>query len=160
MPQLEAITLDGVETFDSQVMRTVRSLTLEDCPFDEQEFSKLSHSLPALSDLSINEPEILVSIEGGATPGQMPWPQLQTIAIRGLESLDVPSFCNMVLHRQAVDPNGGPLRRILLDRRSRTVLRAKQRLEVLQAKLIVENADICAPWPMGLPYEDAHDLLE
>ena len=177
MPQLESMTLDRLETFDSQVMRTVRSLNLDCCRFNEQEFSKLIHSFPSISDLSIDEslPEILyallpgtnnipVSTEGGTTPSQSPplaWPQLQTIAIRDLQSLDVPNFCKIVFHRQeGSDEGSSPLRRILLDRRSRTVLRAKQRLEWLQEKFIVENADIPAPWPMGLQYEDAQDLLE
>jgi hypothetical protein len=175
MPQLESIALESVESFDSRVMQTVRSLSLDDCAFNEHEISKLIHSLPSLSDLSIDESDILymllpghnipVSNEAETSRKPLPpWPQLQTITIRDLPSVDVPYFCNMVFNRQAVGAgsSGGssPLRRILLDRRSRTVLRAKQRLDWLQEKVIVENADLPAPWPIGLQYEDAHDLLE
>lgn len=169
MPQLEEITLEGVETFDSPVMRTVRSLLLNDCAFNEQEISKLLDSLPSLSDLSIDEslPDIFYMLlpgtntipvpTDGDTKQVLPWPELQTIAIRDLQSVDVPFFCNMVFARQA---GGSSFRKVLLDRRSRTVLRAKQRLEQLQEKVIVENADIPPSWPMGLQYEDAYDLLE
>jgi len=70
-------------------------------------------------------------------------------------------FCNMVFNRQSVGPKSGmsPLKRILLDRRSRTVLRTKQKLEWLQESVVVENG-IPAKWPPGLDYEDPHDLRE
>jgi hypothetical protein len=171
LPQLESINLESVETFDSQVMATVRSLVVVDCPFHEQEIRKLIQCLPSLSELTIDEslPEIFRVLlpdipQGDATRTQVSaWPQLQTIGIFYLQSVDVPFLCNMVSVRQAGDPTGGStsaLRRILLDRRSRTVLRAKQRLEWLQEKVIVENVDLPEPWPTSLQYEDAHDLLD
>lgn len=169
MPQLECLTLECVETFDSQVMETVRSLILDGCAFNEQEISKLIRSFPYLSDLNIDEllPDIFYLLLPGTKiiPGgkstekqSLAWPQLQIIAIRDLQSVDVPYFCNMVFNRQT--GGSSPLRRILLNRRSRTVLRAKQRLEWLQENVVVENSDIHPTWSIGLQYEDAHDLVE
>lgn len=159
MPQLEAITLERVETFDSPVMRTVRSLTLDYCVFSEQEITKLIDSFPSLSDINIDGslPDFFFLLLPGpeGDTKQLPWPELQTIAIRNLQSVDVPYFNNMVSTRQAGDSNS--LRKILLDRRSRIVLRT--RLEKLQERVIVENAEL-PPWPIGLQYEDAHDQLE
>ena len=163
-PQLDSITLGSIEFFDSQVMPTVRSLVLDDCEAIGQEIGKLVHSLPSLSELSIDEtlPEIFLLVspidsEGKTTTKQMPWPQLQTITIHDLQSKDVADFCSMVSLRQA---GGCSLRQINLNRKSRKVLQKQQRLEWLREKVIVENAVIDAPWPNGLQYEDVNDLLQ
>ncbi len=165
MPRLESISLEGIDTFDSHIMPSVRYLNLDDCSFNEQEVGKLIRSFPLLSDLSIDEsmPDVFYMLLPEASEDEMsrPWPQLKTITIRDLQSVDVPYFCNMVFNRHsAAEPGSSPLKNILLDRRSRNVLRAKHRLEWLQDKVLVENADIPASWPLGLEYEDVHDLLE
>lgn len=169
MPQLESISLEGVDTFDSHIMQSVRYLDLNNCSFNEQEIGKLIRSLPLLSNLSIDEsmPDIFYTLlpettELSSNEVNMPrpWPQLKTITIRDLQSVDVPYFCNMVFNRQSAEEGCSPLKNILLDRRSRTVLRSKHRLEWLQHKVLVENANIPASWPPGLKYEDVHDLLE
>jgi len=165
MPRLESISLEGIDTFDSHIMESVRHLNLDDCSFNELEVGKLIRSFPLLSDLSIDEsmPDIFYMLLPEASEVDMsrPWPQLKTITIRDLQSVDVPYFCNMVFNRHATAELGSsPLKNIFLDRRSRNVLRAKHRLEWLQDMVLVENADIPACWPLGLEYEDVHDLLE
>ena len=175
MPQLQSLTLNGVESFDCHVLKSVESLILDDCPFSEEDLGKLICCLPSLSELSIDEsvPAIFYMLSPEITdipnPTETevakrrlsPWPRLQTIIIRELQPIDVPHFFNMVVGRQSMGSKSGlsPLKKILLDRRSRTVLRAKQKLEWLQERVIVEN-DIPAKWPLDLGYEDAHDLLE
>ena len=175
MPRLQSLTLDAVETFDSHVLQNVESLILDFCPFSKEDLGKLIRRLPSLSELSIDEstPDIfyMLSPETTDVPTQTetevakrrlsPWPRLRTIIVRELQPMDVLYFCNMVFNRQSVGPKSGisPLKRILLDRRSRTVLRTKQKLEWLQESVVVENG-IPAKWPPGLDYEDPHDLRE
>jgi hypothetical protein len=113
--------------------------------FHEQEIRKLIQCLPSLSELTIDQslPEIsrvlLPDIpQGDATRTQVSaWPQLQTIGIFYLRSVEVPFLCNM---RQAGDPSEDSNSAFRRDRRSRMVLREEQRLEWLQEKVIVGPA--------------------
>ncbi|KDR79026.1 hypothetical protein GALMADRAFT_1287252 [Galerina marginata CBS 339.88] len=157
-PNLRSLSLQNVDTFDSDVLPSVQSLSLDGCAFDDTELGHLFRSFPSVTFLSIDEslPDIYVMLVSDTTTPK-PWPHLETISVRDLQSIDVPHFCHMIFMLQE---SNEALTKISLDRRSRTVLRTKHRLDWLQERLKVENCDIPGPWPLGLGYEDTHDLLE
>ncbi|KAF8149834.1 hypothetical protein B0H34DRAFT_162748 [Crassisporium funariophilum] len=160
IPQLHSLSLHNVDTFDSDTLPSVQSLSLDSCAFDEPELGNLIRSFPSINSLSVDEsmPDIFyMLIPNLADELPMPWPHLQTISVRELNSMDIPHFCSMVFSRQ---DNDKALSKVYLDRRSRAVLRAKHRLDWLLDRLKVENCDLPETWPPGLGYEDPHDLLE
>ena len=194
MPQLYALSLQSVDTFDSDILRSVESLCLDSCAFDEQEIGNLISALPSVTYLSIDDsmPDIFFmlypeptaestvvtttlapgpspspnAVTGSNTTRPWPWPYLRTLAVRDLQSADVTHLCGMLLSRRAGhgkgDGSGSAVRTVLLDRRSRSVLRTRDRYELVKERFELESADSPEPWPWpgGLGYEDAHDLLE
>ncbi|KAH9481483.1 hypothetical protein JR316_0006010 [Psilocybe cubensis] len=163
MPNLHSISLQNVDTFDSDAIPSVQSLHLDSCALDRIEIDHLIRSFPAIRTLSIDEslPDIYDKLIPetvlGTSPANTPWPHLQTIMQHDLLNTDVPQFCHMLFDMSRTRKE---LTKVCLDRRSRTVLRAKLRLDWLQNLLQVENCDVEEPWPLGLGYEDAHDLLQ
>ncbi|PPQ77106.1 hypothetical protein CVT25_010801 [Psilocybe cyanescens] len=160
VPQLHSLSLQNVDAFDSDAIPSVRSLSLDSCALDKIEIDHLFRSFPSVRTLSIDDtlPDIyekLLPDSNSAIP--TPWPQLRTILQYELLNVDVPHFCHMVFSLRRTNKK---LTKVRLDRRSRTVLRAKLRLDWLQGLLQVENCDDQEPWPLGLGYEDAHDLLQ
>ena len=153
--QLHALSLHNVDIFDSNTLPAVQSLTLESCAFDEPEIKNLIRSFPSITSLSIDEsvPDIFELLD----PASKAWPQLQTISVRELQWSDISQLCTMIFNRMVSDK---PLKQVCLDRRSRTALRTKQRLDWLQKLVQVDNCDLVETWPPGLGYEDGHDLLE
>jgi len=160
-PNLFSLSLQDIDTFDSDILPSVQWLSIDDCALDDLEVALLFRSFPSVEFLSIDKslPDIyymLLPDLDDHTP--KPWPRLRTISLRDLQLIDVPHFCNLVFSLQQSDKS--PLDKVCLDRRSRTVLRTKHRLDWLQDRLQVEHCDAPEPWPLGLGYEDAHDLLE
>ena len=153
--QLHALTLHNVDVFDSKTLPAVQSLTLDSCAFDEPEIKNLIRSFPSITSLSIDEsvPDIFNLLD----PASKAWPRLQTISVRELQWSDISQLCTMILNRMVSDK---PLKQVRLDRRSRTALRTKQRLDSLQKLVQVDSCDLIETWPPGLGYEDGHDLLE
>lgn len=149
---LQALSLHNVEIFDSNTLSAVQSLTLDSCDFDESEIKNLIRSFPSITSLSVNHiPDIFGLLESQA------WPQLQTMSVRELQRIDIPQLCIMIVNRMNSDK---PLKKVCLDRRSRTALRTKHRLDWLQNLVPIDNCDWAETWPPGLGYEDEHDLLE
>ncbi|KAJ3505477.1 hypothetical protein NLJ89_g7394 [Agrocybe chaxingu] len=160
-------TNDAIDIFDSPVLPSVQTVCLESCAFDEPEIENLIRAFPSVSYLSIDEamPDIFFMLlpnspetEPETEPARpCPWPHLRTLAIQDLQPVDVTPLCHLVYTRR-----NGPaaLTKIQLDRRSRTVLQTKDRLDWLQDQLEVDRNYVPDPWPTGLGYEDVHDLLE
>ncbi|KAJ7454712.1 hypothetical protein FB451DRAFT_1279057 [Mycena latifolia] len=153
-PALESLVLKDFDAFDEQVFPTVHTLTLHGCPFSAGEMFRMLRAFPALTTFRLDEslPDILdlLGMRDGAS-GQPPWPKLQNLAVTQMEVGDVGLLCDMISRRQAL---GTPLARVFLDRRSRVVLRKKDRLEWLQKTLLVDRHDGFYPWPVDLGYED------
>ncbi|KAJ7116432.1 hypothetical protein C8R44DRAFT_708755 [Mycena epipterygia] len=153
-PALESLVLKDLDAFDEQVFPTVHTLALHACPFSAGEMFRMLRAFPALTTFRLDEslPDILdlLGMPDGAS-GQPPWPKMQTLALTDMESADVGLLCDMISHRQTL---GTPLGRIFLDRRSRVVLRKRDRLEWLQKTLQVDPHDGVYSWPVGLGYED------
>ena len=158
VPQLYALSLHNVDIFDSNLLPTVRSLTLDSCAFENPEIKNVIRSFPSITSLSIDEslPAIFSLLDPNLTVSKA-WPQLETISVRELQWSDISQFCTMVLNRLHGDK---PLKQIRLDRRSRTALRTKQHLDWLQKLVQIDKCDLVETWPPGLGYEDGHDLLE
>jgi F-box-like len=158
IPQLYALTLHNVDIFDSTTLPDVQSLTLDSCAFEEPQIRKLIRLFPSITSLSIDEslPDIFSLLDPNSTASKA-WPQLETISVRELQWSDISQLCTMVINRMDGDK---PLKQIRLDRRSRTALRTKQRLDLLQKLVRVDNCDFVETWPPGLGYEDGDDLLE
>ncbi|CAA7267099.1 unnamed protein product [Cyclocybe aegerita] len=167
MPQLHTFSLHRIDIFDSPILPSVQTVCLESCAFDEPEIENLIRAFPSVSYLSIDEamPDIFFMLlpnspetEPEPDPARpCPWPHLLTLAIQDLQPVDVTPLCHLVYTRR-----NGPaaLKKIHLDRRSRTVLQTKDRLDWLQDQLEVDRNYVPDPWPAGLGYEDVHDLLE
>ncbi|KAJ7221021.1 hypothetical protein B0H12DRAFT_312569 [Mycena haematopus] len=156
VPVLESLVLKDLEAFEEQVFPTVHTLTLYGCPFSAGEMHRMLRAFPALTTFRLDEslPDVLdlLAVPDGVS-GKPPWPKLQTLAVTGMESADVELVCEMISERQTL---GTPLARVFLDRRSRVVLRKKERLEWLQQLpgLQVDRHDGVYSWPAGLGYED------
>ncbi|KAJ7625447.1 hypothetical protein B0H17DRAFT_996104 [Mycena rosella] len=154
-PALEALVLKDFDAFDEQVFPTVRTLTLHACPFSAGEMFRMLRAFPALEAFRLDEslPDILdlLGMPDSAS-GLPPWPKLASLAVTQMEAGDVGLLCDMILRRQAL---GTPVARVFLDRRSRVVLRKKDRLDWLQKTLVVDRHDGVYPWPpVDLGYED------
>ncbi|KIM40480.1 hypothetical protein M413DRAFT_162350 [Hebeloma cylindrosporum] len=158
-PKLLSLSLQDIDTFDSNILPSVQSLSMDRCALDDLEVAHLFRSFPSVEFLSIDEslPDIYYMLRPNLDQPH-PWPRLRTISLRALPAIDVHQFCNLVFTLQQIDKS--PLAKVYLDRRSRTSLRTKHRLDWLQDQLQVEHCDVTEPWPLGLGYEDAHDLLE
>ncbi|KAJ7220108.1 hypothetical protein GGX14DRAFT_559917 [Mycena pura] len=155
-PALEALVLKDFDAFDEQVFPTVHTLTLHACPLSAGEMFRMLRAFPALTTFRLDEslPDILDLLgmpDGVSAPDTPPWPRLHTLAVTDMESSDVELLCDMVEQRAEL---GAPLARVFLDRRSRVVLRKKDRLAWLQKTLQVERHDGMYAWPVGLGYED------
>ncbi|KAJ7039624.1 hypothetical protein C8F04DRAFT_1085920 [Mycena alexandri] len=153
-PVLESLVLKDFDAFDEQVFPTVHTLTLHGCPFSAGEMFRMLRAFPALTTFRLDEslPDILDLLGMPEGPsGQPPWPRLHTLAVTDMESADVGLLCDMITHRQSL---ATPLVRVFLDRRSRVVLRKKDRLEWLQKTLQVDRHDGIYSWPPDLGYED------
>lgn len=158
IPQLHALSLHNIDVFDCNMFSAVQSLTLDRCAFDEPEIKNLIRSFPSITCLTVDESGIpdIFSILAESESSKV-WPQLERISVRELQWMDIPALCAMVHNRMNSDK---PLKQIRLDRRSRTVLRTKQRLDGLQQVVQVDSCDYGETWPPGLGYEDEHDLFE
>ncbi|KAF8802441.1 hypothetical protein BYT27DRAFT_7196625 [Phlegmacium glaucopus] len=162
IPQLQALSLHNVDIFDfNTFFSTVQSLTLDSCAFDGPEIKNLIRSFPSITSLSVDEsiPDIfgLLDPNSAGPESSKAWPQLQTVSVRELQWMDIPHLCSMVFNRMKSDK---PLKQVRLDRRSRTVLRTKHRLDWLQNLVQVDSNDCAETWPPDLGYIDEHDLLE
>ncbi|KAJ7733424.1 hypothetical protein DFH07DRAFT_135689 [Mycena maculata] len=153
-PLLESLVLKDLDAFDEQVFPTVHTLSLYTCPFSAGEMFRMLRAFPALTTFRLDEslPDILdlLGMPHGAS-GKPPWPHLQTLAVTDMETADVELLCDMIEHRQTLNT---PLARLFLDRRSRVVLRKKERLDWLQKTLQVDRHDGVYSWPANLGYED------
>jgi hypothetical protein len=151
-PVLESLVLKDLDAFDEQVFPSVHTLTLHGCPFSAGEMFRMLRAFPALSTFRLDEslPDVLdlLGMPDGAS-GQPPWPKLHTLAVTDMESADVGLLCDMISRRATLRT---PLTRVLLDRRSRVVLRLKERLEWLQKTpgLQVDRHDGVYSWPVGV----------
>jgi len=155
LPHLESLSLHNVDTFDSPPMPTLRSLTIEACALSETEVGHMVHAFPAITTLSIDHsvPSIYTMLE---SDGGKLWPALEEVFQRDLRASDVAPFCLMLLTRVRAEM---PLRRLLLNRGSRRVLRAKDRvLDMLTQLLEVDRCDHWDVWPTDLGYEDPDDM--
>jgi len=161
MPNLHSLSLLEIQAFDSDVIPSVRCLSLEACSIGEIGIEHLFRAFPSVTSLSIDNsvPFIFSMLRPEEEPQIQPepWARLETMSLRQLEQLDVSRFCDMAF---ALDEIKRGLRSVFLDRRSREVLRRKHRLDWLRELVPkVENCDEQEPWPLGLGYEDTHDLL-
>ncbi|KAJ7284584.1 hypothetical protein C8J57DRAFT_1288939 [Mycena rebaudengoi] len=156
-PQLESLVLKDFDAFDEQVFPTVYTLTLHGCPFSAGEMFRMLRGFPSLTTFRLDEslPDImdLLGMPDSAS-GQPPWPQLHSLAVTDMEPADVGLLCDMITRRKKL---GKPLGRLFLDRRSRVVLRKRERLEWLQKEVQVERHDGFYMWPVDLGYEDLND---
>lgn len=160
-PKLLSLSLQDIDTFDSDILPSVQWLSIDICALDDLEVAHLFRSFPSVEFLSIDDslPDIYYMLRPDLDDHKPhPWPRLRTISLRNLQAIDVPHFCHLVFSLQQSDKSS--LGKVCLDRRSRTVLRAKHRLDWLQDRFKVEHCDVPEPWPLGLGYEDTHDLLE
>jgi len=155
LPNLESLSLHNVDSFDSAVIPTLKSLTLEACDFSESELRNMFKVFPCISMLSIDAsiPSIypMLRSDAGRIP---PWPQLKSVFLRQLPPADVAPFCLLVLGRAGSDTS---ISSVYLDKRSRSVLKAKDFMEVLCEHLLVGNCDYLLQWPSDLGYEDPDD---
>ncbi|KAF9533766.1 hypothetical protein CPB83DRAFT_844492 [Crepidotus variabilis] len=173
--KLRHLSLHNIDSFSSGILATVETLQLDSCALNEQDIAHLIQSLPAIFHLTVDEamPDIFFMLLPDWTDGDtaavnaslgkpLPWPNLRTLALRELQPSDVPLLFQMISLRQEYSKLGCgcSLGKVTLDRRSRTVLRTKQRLMTLQEQIKVENVDDPEAWPPGLGYNDVHDLLE
>jgi len=165
-PQLESLVLQAIDTFDWQfsiVFPVLHSLALNDCILLESEakqffraFSALTHFQCGASDLNILRLLGLKNADLGLPSNDLPWPNLVTLSVKELAPPEVSPFCDMIANRKAL---GQPLTQLRLDRRTRTVLRHKGRLDGVRELVKVENWDHIDTWPVGLGYTDDGDFF-
>ncbi|KAG6831794.1 hypothetical protein H0H92_007471 [Tricholoma furcatifolium] len=161
LPNLESLFLQGVGSFDSVVIPSLRFLTLESCSLSRAILRNVFRAFPRVATLGIDDstPEIYPLLspedgEGSSSSSSIPWRELRSISLRRLPPTDVAPFTSMCLSRL---DRGSPLQRIYLDKRSRNVLKSKGLLEDLRKLQPIENVDDLAPWPADLGYQDPDD---
>lgn len=166
LPALESLSLLNMEIFDSDTIPTVQILSLDSCSFGEVEISNLFAAFPAMVHLGFDEsvPDIFDMLCPKSEDSDtiiIPWPSLQSLAVRALQTIDVDPLCAMISKRAE---SGKPLATVSLDRRSRHMLKTnpkhQHRIKWLEEKLRVDKAVSEEVWPAGLEYADPHDLLE
>ncbi|KAJ7650722.1 hypothetical protein FB45DRAFT_820088 [Roridomyces roridus] len=156
-PALESIVLKDLDAFDEQTFPTVHTLALHTCPLSAGEMFRMLRAFPALTTFRLDEslPDILdlLGMPDGAS-GKPPWPKLSTLHLTDMESADVELLCEMISRRKTL---GAPLERVFLDRRSRVVLRKKDRLDFLSKAVDVDRHEGLYAWPSDLRYADNED---
>lgn len=148
--------LQEIDNFGSVPLPTLRYLTLDRCILTEQEIGNIVRAFPAIEDLDIDQsvPDIYAMLGTGTSGECPPWPQLQTLSLRELEPSDALLVCYMITSRATA---GKGLMKVRLDKRSRNVLRAKDRLDWMRGVVEVENCDYLDPWPLDLEVYDPYD---
>lgn len=150
LPKLDSLCLRGVHTFDSPVIPTMRTVTIEQGTLDETDLRNVVCAFPNVTTFTVDRYSraIYTVLSSDA------WPALDTIYQMDLPSFDTALFCNMLLQR---GPGTAPLRRLCIDRCTRASLRSKEILENLKRLYLVEDCDEPEPWPLDLGYEDLDD---
>ncbi|KAF5342635.1 hypothetical protein D9611_001919 [Ephemerocybe angulata] len=158
VPKLERLALNEVENFDCTEIPSVTHLTMEGCPFDDPQFQNLISAFPNVQDLTIDASAYLFfdSDALSATTPTYPWRFLKTLTMRELTPGDVVPFTLMVLKRKRAEH---PIETLRLDKRSRNVLRLKEKLETLNDHTKIVPFDERELWPPGRGYDDPHDLV-
>lgn len=167
-PNLEAFSLHLIDDIDlGGPLPSLRRIEIEQCALDETVLAALMQATPGIVEASIDDcvPDILTLLL--PSNERRLWPRMHTLALRDLPPADVSFLCNLVYtHKEMrrIDAEGAEeeivaLKKLCLDRRSRTVLRARQRLDWLEQYLTVQHCEAPDPWPLGLGYEDPHDLF-
>jgi hypothetical protein len=152
VPHLESLSLHSVDTFDSAPIPTLRSLTLESCPLNESEIRNLLRAFPGVSTFSADYSVLHHFLFYIVAEGM--WPCLEEISLVELPSDDATLVCLLSLSRSG---EGGCLRRVRVDKRSRKVLKGKGSLEAIRSVVSVEYYEDMESWPPGLDYEDPDD---
>jgi hypothetical protein len=158
LPNLESLTLLSVDSFDSATLPSVRSIILESCDLSTDELLSMCHAFPGVTDLTIDRsvPELFTVL---VAPYHQPilWCNLEMISLREMQPSDAMPFCLMAIVRSGGEEK---LRRVRLDKRSRTVLRAKDGyLARLQALMTVEEYDAFTPWPLYQGQDNPEDMF-
>lgn len=154
LPNLESLTLLSADSFGSVTLPSVRAVVLESCDLSFDELSSLGRAFPDITDLgldgAVHELFRMLTIDSTL------WSNLETISLREILPVDIAPFGLMVFTRS--EAGQGKLRSVRLDKRSRTVLRAKDYISRLQAMVTVENNDDSYnPWPQCLGHDDPDD---
>ncbi|TFK28159.1 hypothetical protein FA15DRAFT_634416 [Coprinopsis marcescibilis] len=158
LPKLESLHLHHLEMFDSLSIPTVTTLSLETCNLQEIEVVNLVSRFPNVEELGIDDcsfSSLFNLLSSGEAEEPEPWPKLHTLTVRELPMSDVVYLVSLVLARKERQM---PLQVLRVDRRSRTVLRNKHRLDWLAGEMEVQHRDFAESWPPGLGYDDPHDL--
>ncbi|RDB25515.1 hypothetical protein Hypma_006476 [Hypsizygus marmoreus] len=154
LPNLENLSLHAIHAFDSAVIPSLRSLTLDGCMLADGDLQNIIRAFPNVSALSVDEaiPAIFDLLKPNPSPV---WPGLRTLTLRDLPPTDVLPLNVMVYSRLNSD---APLHKMFVDRRSRASLRLKNSYNPLSEVVPLVRCDDLAPWPLDLGYEDPDDI--
>lgn len=155
LPILESISLQNVESFGSttRAYNQTQSIAFDACPLPLNDLWDVVQAFPSVTSLTMDQSvDGLYALLGFS--GEVKWPDLETITIYDLIPINVESFCSMVRDRIQA---GKPLGAVRLNRRSRTVLKNKGRLQWVGDQVRVENHDFEDAWPPGLEFYDPDD---
>lgn len=159
LPQLESLTLCELESFHSPIFLSVKELALEACSFDEVAATNILLAFPSITDLTMDplSPAIcsMITIPADMVASRIPWPSLHTLTVREMGSSDVARLSIMAATRVISDCS---IRKLRLDRRTRTTLRKKLCFDWFKEQMTLENCDQPDTWPVGLGYDDPVDL--
>ncbi|KJA26340.1 hypothetical protein HYPSUDRAFT_119805, partial [Hypholoma sublateritium FD-334 SS-4] len=166
-PGLYALTLTQIDAFQVPSLPSVRHVTLDvQSGFDEADITQLARATPGVLVLTaeVTFREIFIGLlpgDGPAAAAARPWPALRALELWDMEIGDVPYLCHLVFTLQEIgalskDGDGDGLSKISLDRRGRTGMRAKHRLDWLEERVEVGRAGEQERWPLGLGYTDPH----
>ncbi|PFH53191.1 hypothetical protein AMATHDRAFT_55688 [Amanita thiersii Skay4041] len=155
LPVIETFKLQDLDSFNCRVLPSVHSITFIACSLSHIELRDITHSFPSLLSLTMDQSvQVLYTVLGFPAGEMLPWPSLEMITIYDLIPINVDMFCNMIHSRCHVKSK---LKTVRLNRRSRTVLRSKGRLEWLCALVHVESYDLDEVWPPNMQCYDPDD---
>ncbi|KAK0469872.1 uncharacterized protein EV420DRAFT_1257643 [Desarmillaria tabescens] len=161
LSQIHSLTLRDIDDLGDSRFPNVRSLTLSACSFPSTQLGHTVDAFPSLTsidcDLAVISILLILSWTGDETENDgIPafWKKVETLSIREMEPIHIDLLIRLITARVK---KSSAFRLLRLDRRSRSALRSKNELKLLEKMVTIEDCDYVEPWPSGLEYEDDDD---
>ncbi|KAF5326834.1 hypothetical protein D9619_004239 [Psilocybe cf. subviscida] len=158
-PVLHSLAMYQIPDIKHVLLKTVRSLTLDGCPMDAQDIRELTHMLPAITQLDVDDDMPAIFRVLNPELGAPAWLHLHELRLNYLTSADVSDLSAFLLARQRCKETRS-IDTVYLDRRSRLSLRQRNALDTICATAkVFQHDQVDDLWPADLPYDDVHDCF-
>ncbi|KIY72388.1 hypothetical protein CYLTODRAFT_440638 [Cylindrobasidium torrendii FP15055 ss-10] len=160
LEHIETLVLREIPGLADCTFPRVRSLSVTDCSFPTNQLEHTVDAFPALvnldCDLVIVTPLLILSWDGDETNRDLAvafWSKVERLSIREMDARHARLLIRCVESRKR---RGVPIKSLVLDTRSRKVLRTVGLLEELEGHVLIEEYDD-ESWPAGDAFQDNDD---